>query len=211
MNSLKRAALGLARRHIIFSVRSPKPTLYLTFDDGPHPVHTPALLELLAGLGVRASFFLVGESAEAHPRIVAAIVAAGHSLGNHSFSHKRRRTMTAAGARADTARTDAVLAKFDGHSTHPFRPPWGEVVPIQLARCIFGLDRLVLWSRNSMDYRDGAASIVDDFRRHPPVPGDIILFHDDHTAAHEALLVLIPEWRSRGFEFGSLSAAAHRV
>jgi peptidoglycan/xylan/chitin deacetylase (PgdA/CDA1 family) len=78
---------------------------------------------------------------------------------------------------------------------------------MQLVRCILGLDQLILWSRDSMDYRDGVASIVERFRRSPPAPGDIILFHDDHATAHEALSVLIPEWQSRGFRFEALHAA----
>jgi len=204
VNPLKRAVLGLAGRHILFSLQRAKPTLFLTFDDGPHPEHTPALLELLAGLGVRASFFLVGESAETHPQVVAAIVAARHALGNHSFSHNKRKTMSAATARADVARADAVLARYDGKPRHPYRPPWGEVAPLQLLRCIAGRESLTLWSRNSMDYRDDAAAIVADFRRSPPAAGDIILFHDDHAAALEALRVLIPEWQGRGFEFDCL-------
>jgi peptidoglycan/xylan/chitin deacetylase (PgdA/CDA1 family) len=204
VNSLKRALLGLAGRHIVFSLHRTKPTLYLTFDDGPHPVHTPALLELLAGRGVRASFFLVGESAEKYPQVVAAIVAAGHTLGNHSFSHHKRKTMGAAAARADVARADAVLARYDGKPRHPFRPPWGEVAPLQFLGCVLGRESLTLWSRNSMDYRDGSGAIVADFRRRPPAPGDIILFHDDHAAALEALQVLIPEWQGRGFEFDAL-------
>jgi len=206
MNVLKRAAFGLARKHIVFSLKVSQPTLFLTFDDGPHPVHTPALLEMLAGLGVRASFFLVGKSATAHPEIVAAIVAAGHTLGNHSYSHRKRRTMTWAVARSDIASTDAVLARFDGRSKHPFRPPWGEVAPMQLVRCILAQDQLILWSRDSLDYRQDAPSIVADIRRSPPVSGDIILFHDDRAVAQEALAVLIPEWQAHGFAFDALPA-----
>lgn len=210
MNRLKRVAFGLAGRHIVFGLKPAQPTLYLTFDDGPHLVHTPPLLDLLAQSDARASFFVVGKSAAAHPEVVTAIVAAGHTLGNHSFHHKKRSTMSAAVARSDISETDSVLARFDGQLKHPFRPPWGEVPPMQLLRCIFGLDRLVLWSRDSLDYRENADSIVASFRRNPPSAGDIILFHDDHAVAHEVLSVLIPEWRSRGFRFEALPRAGER-
>jgi peptidoglycan-N-acetylglucosamine deacetylase len=207
VNWLKRAAFGLAGRCIAFRRKSAQPILYLTFDDGPHELHTPALLEVLARLGVRASFFLVGKSAAAHPQIVTAIVAAGHTLGNHSFHHRKRSTMSSAVARSEIEETDAVLARFDGRVKHPFRPPWGEVPPLQLLRCIFRLDYLVLWSRDSLDYKEDAAAIVAGFRRSPPTPGDIILFHDDAAVAVETLSVLIPEWRSHGFCFEPLPRA----
>jgi peptidoglycan/xylan/chitin deacetylase (PgdA/CDA1 family) len=204
VNALKRAAFGLARQHILFSVSTSQPTLYLTFDDGPNLVHTPALLELLASLGVRASFFLVGRSADAHPEIVTAIVAAGHTLGNHSFSHRKRNTMSSAIARSDIAETDAVLARFDGKLKHSFRPPWGEVALLQYLRCLVGLDDLVLWSRDSLDYKNGAELIIETFRRQPPKSGDIILFHDDHAASTQALEILIPQWSRSGFKFEAL-------
>src|SRR5262249_14650065 len=195
VNSLKRAVFALAGRHIVLCLKPARPTLYLSFDDGPNPVHTPALLDLLAQSEVRASFFLVGKSVAAHPEIVTAIVAGGHTLGNHSFPHRKRRTMSSAIARADIAATGGVLARVDGQLKHPFRPPWGEVPPVQLLRCIFGLDRLILWSRDSLDYCEDAESIVASFRRTPPNAGDIILFHDDQAVAQEVLSVLIPEWR----------------
>ena len=208
MNWLKRAAFSLAGGCIVSRLKSAQPILYLTFDDGPNEVHTPPLLEALARLGVRASFFLVGRSAAAHPQIVTAIVAAGHTLGNHSFHHRKRSTMSSDVARSEVAATDAVLARFDGRLKHPFRPPWGEVPLLQLLRCIFRLDHLVLWSRDSLDYKENAEAIVAGFRRRPPGPGDIILFHDDHAVAAEALSVLIPEWRSQGFCFESLPGSA---
>lgn len=204
MNALKRGAFALARDHIVFSMKTSRPTLYLTFDDGPNEVHTPALLALLARLGAKATFFLVGKSASLHPQIVTDITASGHSLGNHSFHHRKRRTMSSAIARSDIAETDAVLARFDGKAKHPFRPPWGEVAPLQYLRCLVGMDNLVLWSRDSMDYRENSATIVDAFRRQPPKSGEIILFHDDHPTSTEALEVLIPEWRRSGFGFEAL-------
>jgi peptidoglycan/xylan/chitin deacetylase (PgdA/CDA1 family) len=207
VNALKRVVLGLARQHIVFCLKTSEPTLYLTFDDGPHPVNTPLLLDFLASMGVRASFFLVGKSAEAHPGIVSAIVAAGHTLGNHSFSHRKRRTMSSEVIRSDIAGTDAVLARFDGKLKHLYRPPWGEVPLLQYLRCLVGIDDLVLWSRDSMDYKHGPELIIENFRRKPPKAGDIILFHDDHASSTQALQILIPEWSRSGFKFDALPPA----
>jgi len=207
MNLLKRAAFGLAREHVVLNIRTSRPTLYLTFDDGPNAEHTPPMLELLARWRVKASFFLVGRYAEAHPEIVTAIVMAGHTLGNHSFSHTKRKGIAPSSAPSDIAATDAVLSRFDGRAKHPFRPPWGDVAPLQYLRCLAGMENLVLWSRDSMDYRDKADSIIENFRRAPPKSGDIILFHDDRAASMQALEVLIPEWKTSGFELEPLPAS----
>lgn len=181
-----------------------EPTLYLTFDDGPHPVHTPALLDLLAAHDARATFFLIGAKALEHEAIVRDIVARGHALGNHSFSHRKRRTMSPAEASADVRRCDEVLQRIDGLPNHPYRPPWGEIGARQYLRCLFGRERIALWSRNSMDYRDGSAAIIGHFDRQPPRSGDVILFHDDSDRSIPALAELLPVWAERGFRFARL-------
>jgi Predicted xylanase/chitin deacetylase len=156
---------------------------------------------------VKASFFLVGRYAQAHPEIVTAIVTAGHTLGNHSFSHTKRKGIAPGSVPADIAATDAVLSRFDGRAKHPFRPPWGNVALMQYLRCLLGMEDLVLWSRDSMDYRDQPDSIIENFRRAPPMSGDIILFHDDSPASMQALEVLIPEWKISGFQLEALPSS----
>ena len=120
--------LGLLPQRLVL-VRGPREpgALYLSFDDGPHPEHTPRLLDLLARHGARASFFLVGQRVEQHPALVERIVAEGHALGNHSYSHPMFRRLGLRAQLDEVERTDRLLAAFDRRGPHRFRPPRGDV------------------------------------------------------------------------------------
>lgn len=188
----------------LIRTRGPRDAVYLTFDDGPQPVHTVALLELLAQHDARATFFLVGDQAQAYPELVRRLRAAGHSIGNHSMNHPRmsQLDMRAQIAQIDTA--DAALSQLDPGRTHTFRPPNGRVTPGILLATLLRRRPLVLWSIDSLDYRLDAAAVVQHLRATPPRPGDILLFHDDGACAGDALAVLLPEWRRAGLRFEAL-------
>lgn len=178
---------------------------YLTFDDGPDPTHTPPLLELLAKYGVKASFFLVGEKIERHPTLVERILAEGHMLGNHSYSHWSFKNMTTRKKLDEIHRTDALLSAFDGRLHHRMRPPHGYVGADLL--CYFAMRRrsFVYWSYDSLDYRDEPTrELVGRLRADPPLPGDIVLMHDDSDRARDGLSLMLPEWLSDGYAFRSL-------
>ncbi|MEO5625610.1 MAG: polysaccharide deacetylase family protein [Dokdonella sp.] len=183
--------------------------LYLTFDDGPHPDVTPALLDLFAEHAVHATFFLLGKNAERYPQIVQRIVAEGHAIGNHSYSHPRMNQIDLAAQRAEIDRTDRILATFNGTTRHWFRPPSG-ALPLNM---LFDFARrrrdIAYWSYDSMDYqRNGAAVLCDRLRAHPPRSGDIVLMHDDDADTLAALRELLPEWRAAGHAMEALPAEA---
>jgi len=182
---------------------------YLSFDDGPEPGHTPRLLDTLAKHGVKASFFLVGEKIEQHPEIVQRIVAEGHMIGNHSYSHWSFRNMTGRKQLDEVYRTDALLRLFDNRPHHRMRPPHGYVGAQLLMHFARRKRSLVYWSYDSLDYQDRpVAALIDRLRSDPPAPGDIVLMHDDSDKAAEALDVLLPEWLGRGFRFDALPGNA---
>lgn len=180
---------------------------YLTFDDGPHPEHTPRLLDLLARHGAHASFFVIGREAEKHPALLERIVAEGHLLGNHSFNHNRFAQLPLREQLAEIARTDQVLQAFDNRSTHRMRPPQGRLTfPLMLH---FGLRRrgITHWSYDSLDYRHPSPdAVVARFLERSPAPREIILMHDDAACAVDALQELLPRWRDDGWTFDALPA-----
>lgn len=103
-----------------------RPEVALTFDDGPSPETTPRVLELLAAAGVRATFFVVGRKARAHPELVRAIVSAGHEVGLHGFDHDRLFSLRwPAKVARDIARTQEALAHAGAPRATLFRPPIG--------------------------------------------------------------------------------------
>lgn len=181
--------------------------IYLTFDDGPDPLHTPALLDLLKAQNVKASFFLIGREAELHPQLVERMVAEGHCIGNHSYSHPMFNTLSLAQKLAEIDRTDQLLARFDGIRHHRFRPPRGAFSWALTLRFAAARRNLAYWSYDSLDYqRKPAADLVELLRKQPPQPGDILLMHDDSDCSTQMLATLIPEWRANGYTFAALPA-----
>jgi peptidoglycan/xylan/chitin deacetylase (PgdA/CDA1 family) len=178
---------------------------YLTFDDGPDPVYTPPLLDLLARHGVRATFFLVGEKIERHPALVKRIAAEGHRLGNHSYSHWSFKNMTTAKKLSEIDNTDRLLSAFDGQAHHPMRPPHGYVGADILWHFARRKRSFVYWSYDSLDYQERPdADLIDGLRRNPPRAGDIVLMHDDTDRARAALSIMLPEWLIDGYLFDAL-------
>lgn len=197
-------AASLATAGMLFTRARVRRQVCLTFDDGPSPEHTPALLDLLAEHKVPATFFLVGSRATAHPDIVRRIVAEGHALGNHSFSHPRFDQCSMRTQWEEIDKTDRELAKHDGIQRHLVRPPYGKLGLRTLAVSALRRQRIALWTRDSLDYRLDTAQIISRFDSTRLRPGDVILFHDDGSSGIEALRVLLPLWRGANLEFGTL-------
>jgi len=183
--------------------------LYLSFDDGPDPQYTPALLDLLRHHQVRATFFLIGSKAERHPQLVRRMLDEGHRLGNHSWSHPDFNRLSLAGMMDEIDRTDRVLQAFDGVRHHGVRPPSGAFSLALTLRLARERRRLLYWSYDSLDYQHRPpAELVAAMRAQPPRPGDVLLMHDDSDCCIRMLETLLPQWRSEGFEFRPLPTGA---
>ena len=181
------------------------PTLYLTFDDGPHPEETPRLLESLDRFDIKATFFVVGRAAQLHPALVDAIAQAGHVIGNHSMTHPRFDRLSVRQQLDEIEFADRVLARHDGNSRHPFRPPYGRWTLFSMATCVLRSQKVVLWSHDSFDFRTSADQVVTHMRSRKITGGDILLFHDDGPVARESLQQLVPDWKAAGFEFSTIA------
>jgi peptidoglycan/xylan/chitin deacetylase (PgdA/CDA1 family) len=136
--------------------------LALTFDDGPNPAWTPRLLEILASHDVRATFFLVGSHAQAEPELVRRIVAAGHAIGNHSWSHLNLALTGAVRVREELSRTSQALEQIAGVPVRWFRPPFGARRPAVLREARqLGMEP-VLWNAMTSDWSEpSTAKIVE--------------------------------------------------
>lgn len=185
--------LGGARRRV-----PADPRIFLTFDDGPHPEHTPQLLQVLDHYGARATFFMLGSALERHTEVAARVHAAGHRLANHSTTHAWFHRLSWRQQRAEIAHTGALLRTVDARERHWFRPPHGRVSGAVLAAALLRRVPTALWTTDSLDYRLDATGVIAHLRTRGVHGGDILLFHDDAPVAALALQVLLPEWRARG-------------
>jgi peptidoglycan/xylan/chitin deacetylase (PgdA/CDA1 family) len=151
----------------------------LTFDDGPHPEGTPAVLDLLAAAGARATFFLVGEQVERRPELAARIAAEGHLVALHGYRHRLQLRLTRAAVTDDIRQGAATVEQATGVSPAWHRPPYGIYSPAGLrAAREAGLSPL-LWSRWGKDWRKFTTPgrIVARATR-AVIGGDVILLHD---------------------------------
>ncbi len=181
----------------------------LTFDDGPHPEGTPAILELLARAGARATFFVVGEQVRRRPQLTAEVAAAGHVVALHGHRHRLQLRMTTEQVREDLARGVAAIEDALGAAPAWHRPPYGIYSPGGLEATRQAGLRPLLWSRWGKDWRKFTTPRrIADRALAGVLPGDVILLHDaDFYSAREshrrtaralALMVKELEWRRIG-------------
>lgn len=182
----------LARRRLH---RAAANTVLLTFDDGPHPEITPAVLDRLRAYRARALFFVVGHRIARAPKLLARIVREGHLLGNHTFSHARTQPWRFQTLRDDVVRCQALIEAHAGVRPRWFRPPYGQLSPAtMLVPRLLGM-RVLTWLVDSADWScrgpDDAHKAA--LRLLPRVTArDIILMHDDTPAVLTILDRLLP-------------------
>jgi peptidoglycan-N-acetylglucosamine deacetylase len=161
---------------VISAVATDRPVLALTFDDGPHPDYTPALLDILARHGARATFFMVGELAVKHPDVVRAVAQAGHAIANHSWSHLSFPLMTARECREQLRRCEQALSP---HGEKLFRPPYcHQTVSSRWQTLRAGYD-VVAFSVHAEDWLPRSAQWMSERLVRQARPGAIIILHDN--------------------------------
>jgi peptidoglycan-N-acetylglucosamine deacetylase len=168
------AGLGLAAGGYAYAARWPASRLFgdaliaparpgelaLTFDDGPNPAWTPRLLEMLAAQEVHATFFLLGGYANAEPELVRRIVAAGHIVGNHSWSHPDLALASRARIREELTQTRETLEQITGAPVRYFRPPYGSrrSATLAIARELGMMP--VLWNAMTTDWSETSGELI---------------------------------------------------
>jgi peptidoglycan/xylan/chitin deacetylase (PgdA/CDA1 family) len=198
------------------SRRVPEGRVALTFDDGPQPGATDRVLDVLAELGVRATFFCVGRNARAHPRLVHRIRAEGHAVGSHSMTHPHPGETVRAQLRREYADGRQAVADVLGADTPLFRPPHGH---IDLAGAVMLRHLAVstwLWTVDPTDWRPDATAQEIAAVAGRADSGDVVLLHDwveqpladealDRSATIAALPIVVAAIRERGLTLGTLA------
>jgi peptidoglycan/xylan/chitin deacetylase (PgdA/CDA1 family) len=178
--------------------------LHLTFDDGPNGTYTPRILDLLARYDAQAVFFAIGQQIEGGRAVVDRLVAEGHRMGNHSWSHPSLAELSRPAFDQEIGRTQEAIAAATGDPASCLRPPYGAMSSETRTWAAEAGLEVVLWDIDPQDWaRPGVDAIVRsvvDYAR----PGDVILFHDgggnrDQTIA--ALEQILPQLADRGFAF----------
>jgi peptidoglycan/xylan/chitin deacetylase (PgdA/CDA1 family) len=191
----------------------------LTYDDGPNDPHTLHLLDVLARHGVHATFFLVGGFVRQRPEIARDIVAAGHVVGNHTFTHPLLTCKSNADIRTELDDCRAALQDAIGEHSNLFRPPFGGRRPavLRIAREL-GLEP-VMWSVTGYDWDAPPAAAIEGKVIKQIRGGDVVLLHDgghrqfgaDRSQTVIATDHLIARYKAEGFGFATISEMMRSV
>ena len=193
---------------VFYSGDGREKVIALTFDDGPHKYRTPEILDILKKYNVRATFFVVGEMAEASPDIIRRELAEGHEIGNHTFSHSKMRKMTPASLKNEIEKTEEAIFEISEYRPKLFRPPEGWCSDT-IAKAAGALDyNIILWNIDTLDWAHNrvdkiCTNIIENHK-----PGSIVLFHDyisGKSPTPEALENIIPKLLDEGYRFVTVS------
>ena len=207
-----------ARAHVLEwnGEELPAKTVLLTFDDGPHPIHTPAVLDILKEYGVHSIFFQIGRNlgevingvaVPGHNQpVVSRLLLEGHAVGNHSFTHPVLPKLDKQNIALEIAETQALIESMVPQGvgrSGGFRPPYGARNERVLAEIELHHLRSVVWNIDSEDWADPLPeSIAHRIVQEAEKSGrGIVLMHDIHARTVEALPVVIRELKKRGFQF----------
>jgi cellulose synthase/poly-beta-1,6-N-acetylglucosamine synthase-like glycosyltransferase/peptidoglycan/xylan/chitin deacetylase (PgdA/CDA1 family) len=192
-------------------------TIALTFDDGPDPVWTPKVLDLLRRQHVHATFFVVGTGVAEHPELARRIVAEGHQIAVHTFTHTNLSTASSWRRTLELRQSQLILAGATGVSTTLIRPPYSSEPSELTDRDWKALQEIrdagylsVLSSQDSEDWRRPGVEQVIANSMPRSTAGQVLLMHDaggDRSQTVEALSRLLPRLQARGFRFATVSEA----
>jgi peptidoglycan/xylan/chitin deacetylase (PgdA/CDA1 family) len=202
-------ALAGARRH------TGAGAVALTFDDGPRPGSTDRVLDVLAALDVRATFFCVGSNAQRHPDLVRRVRAEGHAVGSHSFTHPDPETTPLGVLAADYARGRAAVEDALGERVTLFRPPRGWLDLPRAGQLRLRRTPPWLWSVDPRDWHPDAQRSAVEAVAGSALGGDVVLLHDwveqpwdpralDRSSTVDALPAVVAAVRARGLRFATL-------
>jgi len=195
------------RKSVYSRCETTLPLIAITFDDGPDPVLTPRLLDLLKERHIHATFFLVGKNAAAFPDVVRRIVEEGHEVGNHSWSHPLLTQLSQESVESQLRRTHDAIVKACGTAPILYRPPYGAVRLSQRNQIekSFGYPA-ILWDVDPQDWQHPrSAQKVYDRIHSQTHPGSIILCHDIHETTVAAMPATLDDLTARGYHFATLT------
>jgi len=179
----------------------------LTFDDGPDVCYTPQILDILKQNNVKATFFIVGLNAQAHPQMIRRIVNEGHAIGNHTWDHPVLLKLSADRVKEEVQKTEQLLYNITGLKTAMFRPPYGSTTP-QLIDEISSLGyKIIDWSVDTRDWDKTPVSQIMDHVSNEIYPGGIILQHCSGSKSEhlsntvKTLPQIISLLKSQGYSF----------
>lgn len=187
---------------LVWRIPAKEKKIYLSFDDGPHPVATPFVLDRLAEYGAKASFFCIGKNVAAQPAIYQRILAEGHTVGNHTHEHVNGWKTTDEDYVTDTMTATTYI------QSDLFRPPYGRIKRSQIKLLREKGMKIMMWDVLSADFDTNlTAQACLSYVLYHTKPGSIVLFHDSEKAWERmsaALPAVLKHFSREGYVFDRL-------
>ena len=182
------------------------PYVAITFDDGPHPKLTPHLLDMLKERGLKATFYVIGQNVVQYPEIMQRMVAEGHEIGNHSYTHPALSKCSPAKLTEEITKSNDAILQACGVSPTTVRPPYGATNAAVTKRLNdeFGL-AVIMWSVDPQDWKIRKASHVSNHILQNTKSGAIVLAHDIHPSTIDAMPAALDGLLSKGHKFVTVS------
>lgn len=180
----------------------------LTFDDAPHPMYEPLLLDDLRAAGAHATFFVVGRNARAYPYFLRDMIAGGHEVANHTYHHVRLNTLSQAATTEELSLANQVITSITGRAARYFRPPGGRYTPVTLrAATALGLTT-AFWTDDPADYTNRPGETIETKLQRLLRPGGIILLHDNVLNTIQELPDFLKDEAKAGLRLETLATLA---
>ena len=181
-----------------------RPMVALTYDDGPSPTVTPRILNCLKENGGRATFFMVGQKVIKSPDVLKQMVAQGCEVANHTFDHKDLATLDTTAIQNEVSSTNDKLNALVGHGASLVRPPYGSYN--STVKSVIGFP-MILWSIDTLDWKTRNAQSTYEAAM-TAQDGDVILMHDIHGPTADAVDMIVPALKAKGFQMVTVSELA---
>ena len=181
-----------------------RPMVALTYDDGPSPTVTPRILKCLQDNGGRATFFMVGKQVIKSPDVLKKMVAQGCEGANHTFDHKDLATLDTTAIQNEVSSTNDKLNALVGHGASLVRPPYGSYN--STVKSVIGFP-MILWSIDTLDWKTKNAQSTYEAAM-TAQDGDVILMHDIHGPTADAVDMIVPALKAKGFQMVTVSELA---
>ncbi|WP_339298786.1 polysaccharide deacetylase family protein [Paenibacillus sp. FSL R5-0623] len=180
-----------------------------TFDDGPHPVYTPQVLEIFRRAGGQATFFMIGQEMENHPEIAAEVHREGHEIANHTYTHPDLTKLTLKEAGVELQRSENLVQEVTGQPARCFRPPYfgvnDDILSLAAER---GYRTIGAVNGDAKDWDNPGVEHIVEHTRSAVKPGSVLIFHDgygDRSQTVEAVRMLVEELVGEGYRLVTVS------
>ncbi len=205
----------ITRRNTVYHIKSKEKVVALTFDDGPSPIWTPQILDVLKAAQVQATFFMIGKHVQEYPEVARRVASEGHEIGNHSYDHQVLVYYTTQELEKEIKDTQTVINKVTGLTTKYFRPPKAWLTDDEKKDIRRMGYETILWSLNTKDWVSFDDRYIVKYILAHVRPGDILLFHDSggvfkleggkRKETVKAVEQLVEKLKEQGYRFVTIS------